>query len=414
MRTHARAVLGIAASIAIAAAGCGDADDGGATQTTSGAASGDEPVKVMIVGPWSAKGVVPFANYPDIAKATAAAIAKAKDPAQRPIDLVVCDDAADPNRNLKCSRDAIAQDVDVVVTENQASAAGVQVLEQAKIPVISVLGFEDDELTSSNVFNITGGAPGIAAAAAGVLVEGADPAKIGIVAQNDAPSRTAVKGAEQVLSARGTKAARTTYVDETATDLAPAALASTRGGIDGVIALPQYNVLQAYMKAIGQAGISGVAFATSDLNLPPAVVSTLGEPAEGMYIGAIYKPLTDLSDPAVKRFIDDLTAADPKLDPRKELLPWAAQGLYVGLKVASHVASMVDGEPTAASMLEAMPKLKDYETGLVAPLSFDQPATSFPGVTRVFNTKMLVGRVRDGKVVVADPDAWVDYFGAAS
>jgi branched-chain amino acid transport system substrate-binding protein len=415
-------VLASIASIGVVACGGSDSDTADGTTPTTGsgssagsattAAKSSDPVKVMFAGPFSAKDVVPFGNHPAIAEATVKALNARSDRALRRIDLTVCDDAGDPNKNVKCAREAVAKKIDVVVTENVATAVGVKVLAKAKIPVISILGFQAEELTSDNVFNITGGGPGLSGAAAGVLVQGAKPKSIDIIAQTDAQSRAGVKGAQAILASYGAKAPRVTSIDPGVTDLAPAAKASTQGGVDGVIALPQYDILQAYMKAIKQAGVKGAAFATSDLNLPPAVIANLGDAAEGMYIGSLYRPLADDKDPAVARFISDITSSEPKLDPRKEVLPWAAEGVYVALQVAAHAASLVQGDLSAEAVLAALPTIKDYDTGLVAPISYDKASAGFPGLTRLFNTKMLIGRVEGGKVVVADPDNWVDYIGS--
>src|SRR5262249_46370714 len=89
-------------------------------------------------------------------------------------------DNGDPNKNLACSRQAVSEHVAAVITTDADTIAGLPILKAAAIPVISTLGFWNQELTSRYVFPINGGAPGEAADNAALLVKGAHARRIAI------------------------------------------------------------------------------------------------------------------------------------------------------------------------------------------------------------------------------------------
>ena len=161
-------------ALTLAAAACGA--NGG---TSSFAGLRAAPIKVMGIGGYTVSD--PLAFLETDLQAAAAAVNRAGGIHGHPLQMLICDDNGDPNKNLACARQAVADHVAAVITTDADTIAGLPILRAAGIPDISTLGFWNQELTTKTVFPVNGGAPGEAADNAALLVKGARARRIAIV-----------------------------------------------------------------------------------------------------------------------------------------------------------------------------------------------------------------------------------------
>jgi Periplasmic binding protein len=137
-------------ALTLAAAACGSSGGDGSSSGLRGA-----PIKVMGIGGYTVSD--PLAFLETDLQASAAAVNRAGGIHGHPLQMLICDDNGDPNKNLACSRQAVSEHVAAVITTDADTIAGLPILKAAGIPVISTLGFWNQELTSRYVFPINGG-----------------------------------------------------------------------------------------------------------------------------------------------------------------------------------------------------------------------------------------------------------------
>ena len=393
--------LALAALAATACASNGDSGGSAGSDTTG-------PVKIMALGAFTVADPLGYSSK--VAQAAAADVNAAGGIKGRTIDLVVCDTHGNPNDDLACGRQAVADQVSAVITMSPDVAIDTEVIKKAGIPVVAVLGFQPSELTDDNVFNISGGSPSLGFAPAAALVKGAHAKKVTVVYANQPDGIVSRDMATSALTRLGVPAQRTTPVNAHSTaDYTPQVVAATQNGIDSVALILPFDAIDRFIKAAQAASVKGIAWGTTDESMPPSVISDLGQAAEGMWIANYYKPLTLTDDPGVKDFLAKVQKYDPGVDPNNWVLPWVAEGWWVAVHLVAHVGNAISQPATPASLLAGLGKVKGYDTGLTAPLDLTAPVSGLPGATRIFNTKVFFGRVQGGKVV---PDGgaitWVD------
>ncbi|HST38419.1 MAG TPA: ABC transporter substrate-binding protein [Conexibacter sp.] len=416
MRTtlRAAAALAAAATLAVTAAACGSSDEGDAATSTSasGAAAGTTtagsasttpdapagtPVKVMAMGTFT--GPFDLSYAPKAAAAAAQAVNAAGGVAGGELQLLTCDDGGDPAKNLKCAREAVDARVAAVVSIEAVSGDYVGVLEKAGIPLVAPYGLVPEELSGRTSFPITAGGPGLTAGA-GAAVADAGAKQVAIVYEGTQAGQLSAQAGAAGLASRGLRPVKQVAMPIDTPDASSVVAASTGDDVDGVVLLVRPESAAKYLLAKSQSG-SDALVGSYDSSLVPAVIEQLGPAADGVVMASSFKPPTESDDPGVKRYLDELAAYDESLEPAKFAIPGAGEQIWSAVHLFAETADRLDSVD-AASVLAALPRVTAFDSGLSAPVDFAAPIRAFPGLTRIFNTKMLFGTVKDGAFVPTD------------
>jgi branched-chain amino acid transport system substrate-binding protein len=387
----------LALAVAVSACGSSGSDYAGLKGT---------PIKVMGIGGYTVAD--PLAFLETDLQAAAASVNRAGGIHGHPVQMLICDDNGDPNKNLACSRQAVQDHVAAVITTDPDTIAGLPLLEAADIPDISTLGFWNQELTSKHVFIINGGAPGEAADNAALLVRGAHARRIAIVYADQPDGLQAEQAAAAALTRLGIPSVRGVPMDEHATtDPSPVVIRSTEGGIQAVLLILAYDAADRYLRAAYRLHINHVTFGSDEDTFPPSVIRDLGAEANGTLVVASSIPLTMTNQPAVQHFLKEM-------HPYRgfNLNNWTIPNIgidnYTAVMLFAQVAKTVP-TVTAQTMQVALSKAQNVQAGgMSAPLQFVHPVRGYPGITRIFNDKVLMMRIENGKLVpINDQVQWV-------
>jgi ABC-type branched-subunit amino acid transport system substrate-binding protein len=410
-----RATAALAAAVlAVSAAACGSSDDkgaetaasgGGATTTTAGPALSGRAVKVMAMGTFT--GPFDLSYVPKAAEAAAKAVNADGGIGGGELQLLTCDDGGDPAKNLKCAREAVDQQVAAVVSVEAVSGDYVGVLEKAGIPLVAPYGLVPEELTGATSFPITAGGPGLTAGA-GAAVADAGARQVAIVYEGTQAGKLSAQAGAAGLASRGLRAVKQVAMPIDTPDASSVVAASTGDGIDGVVLLVRPESAAKYLLAKAQSG-SDALVGSYDSSLVPAVVKQLGQAAEGVVMASSFTPVTEADNAGVARYLEEMKAYDGSLKPAEFAIPGAGQQVWSAVHLFADVAGRLDAVD-ARSVLEALPRETAFDSGMSAPVDFSAPIRAFPGLTRIFNTKMVFGTVKDGAFVPSD-GAFVDPLG---
>jgi branched-chain amino acid transport system substrate-binding protein len=382
-------------ALTLAAAACGSSGGNGSSGGLRGA-----PIKVMGIGGYTVSD--PLAFLETDLQASAAAVNRAGGIHGHPLQMLICDDNGDPNKNLACSRQAVSEHVAAVITTDADTIAGLPILKAAGIPVISTLGFWNQELTSRYVFPINGGAPGEAADNAALLVKGAHARRIAIVYADQPDGLQSAQAAAAALKRLGITSVRMVPMNEhTTTDPTPVVIRSTEGGTQAVLLILAYDAADRYLRAAYRLHISNVTFGSDEDTFPPSVIKDLGAEANGTLVVASSIPLTMTSQKPVQELLKQMRPY-PGFTLSNWTIPNIGVDNYTAVQLFAQVAKTVPAV-TAQSMQAALSKAQNVQAaGMSAPLQFVHPVTGYAGITRIFNDKVLLMRIENGKLVPID------------
>jgi ABC-type branched-subunit amino acid transport system substrate-binding protein len=386
IRTAALAAAGLLG------AGCGGSSSAGKAASSPGSTAATTatvaltaaPVKVMVISDRSG----PVANKPmgDGAVAAAKEINASGGIGGRPIDVTLCDTQDNPNVAAGCARQAADGDfVALVAMWTNQEASVLPITDAARLPNIGNYPLTASGFTSPDAFPLDGGSPfeGIgsirAMQRAGVKktsfvipdVAGAGSGTIGLLAN--------VVGKNALGSV--------VLVPVPTPDLTSYVAAATHGG-DGVVGGLGTNEDEAqFVRTFKQSGSSDrLGLLTGD---PEGVAKAVGAAGDGAVVASFYKPIS-VDDAPVKAFVAAMKAAGLQATSQAE------EG-YASVHLLAQAAK---GLPTIdrASLLAALNATTNFDVGLLAPINFTQPEQVIPGL-RIFNTRLLAGRIEGGKVV---------------
>jgi ABC-type branched-subunit amino acid transport system substrate-binding protein len=318
-------VLGLA--LVPLAAGCGDGRFGDTDASPSGSGSGSgpgpgagvdaadcpgEPLRFTTIAALTS----PLGDNGDRARiGTEAGVAAVNRACRlgRPIEVEICDDAGDVNRNLECGRQAAADGSLALLTfigsfDEGATASG--------LPALYTWGTSAFELTSEDAYSsISGVAVGIS----GVTAAKATGADDFLLVLPDIPSlQFAATQVEQVADIIGIDV-EVIYFPADTTDYAPIAAQIAERDTDAVGLLPVQPVVM--LNALADEGITAEerTITTASVVMTPEVVQELGDTLDGLIVVSPTVPPTDAANPGIAEFRDDLAAAghdpdDPDID----------------------------------------------------------------------------------------------------
>lgn len=365
-----------------ALAACGGSSSG----SGDAASGGGDPIKIMVYGPFDAKGF----SLPGAKTGPEAAVKKVNDAGGingRKLELIACNDDNDPNKAAGCARQAVEEKVVAAVGGlTQFEAQVVPVLEKAGIPVVGAVPLSN--FTSTSYFPLTGGGAGSFFGLAKALVDNPKcEKKVGVLIEDFAATQGAAQLFELGVASSGGTPTGVSKAPQGARDFAPAAEAATAKAqciafFSGPQTAPQI------VTALNQTG-KVVAMGSSDTILQPAVTA-LGAEADGVVTATNFLPGTDES-PANKEFVERATAIDPKFQSDQI----SAAG-YAGVLILQKVLEGVD-DITPATVTAAVSKLKGYDTGLGPVVDFTTPNPTKSFSRLPVSSPMFELAAKDGK-----------------
>jgi ABC-type branched-subunit amino acid transport system substrate-binding protein len=302
MRARKSAVL--IAGLALTAAGCS-----GAGET---AASADGPIKIMAIASFES----PAYSVPWLKTALDAGVESVNSAGGvdgRQIEILMCNDKFDPNEATACAQRAIEEKVVAIVgglTPNSGTIA--PVLEAAQIPFIAPAGADGKaESTSEIMYPLNAGPVGFATAA-GVLAVQRGGKKVAVVSGDNPGARLGGEWtAAGVEAAGGT--AELSYAPLGAADYSALAGSVLGQNPDAIAMSGAGSDLVRVIRALRQAGFGGIITGQASMMTNDSL-KALGPDAEGILITGRGLPSSQVSNPLIKEFNDDMRAADPAVN----------------------------------------------------------------------------------------------------
>jgi ABC-type branched-subunit amino acid transport system substrate-binding protein len=399
------------AALAVGVSACGSSSKSSsstsassATTTASGTASGT-PLKLMQIYEQDS----PYQDYHTLNGGAAAAILDINSHggiAGHPLELVACDDNTEPNRAIKCARQAVREKVWAVAASSTLfeSAVGA-IIGPAKIPYVgSWLNGSYSNMNPNNYPIAANNTQGFAGAAYALTLVGAK--KIAVISLTG-PESSDEEGAIEAIPKFGATKLGPVDIPLTATDFAPYVVAAQKLGAEGVVIVASIAVDVGFLKAAHTLGVKfKYAFQVGDFTANN--LAAIGSEAANVVAAGVMPPSNDPgSTEGAKKFEADMEAArqagvknvEPKGPGEAVSIngwvdPWA-------LKLLS------EKHPEAAASSSALIEVLNKETagvnvfGLLTWKPGEKGPAQFPRIT---NSSVWLCKVEHGEFVLSQPE----------
>jgi len=387
------------ATCALVLAACGDDEEesgsAGAAQTsTAAAAPQGDPIITYTITDVNTQGPQ-YKNIQETARIYMEAVNANGGIGGRPLDARFCDAKGTPTDAAACARKAV-QDKAVAVVGNFTFTgdAIVPILDKAGISYFgNCCALSAAELTTDSVFPM-GNQPLYGAGLVKRATEDGCKSMNGVIIEGAEAFKPLLDNAAKSLD---TKIGKYVTLPATARDYSPQ-VAQATDGADCLIMIVSETPYVAWMSAYAQSGSDARMYGPQG-NLNKVAVKGNEQAAEGAVVGGMFP---DLSLPQWESFRSAIEQyeADPEQDYNSlgGMGTWAA---YTGFK---QIVEDVQGEVTAKSFLEQVPKTKfeDGLGGMVPPLDFSKPWEDDggpEGFDRLFHRCVIFSQIKDGDVV---------------
>lgn len=377
--------------LVLAACGGGGKDDSNGSSTPSQdpdvTFTGD-PVKVMTLTAYDTDTLNVKAIL-DIAQGAVVSINNSGGIGGHELQLITCNEGADPNKAAACARQAVDEGVAAMVGGFTANGDAIMpILEDAGIPWFAPPGISAAELSSEDSYPITSGVLGLAGLGQKAAEDGCD--KVASV-NYDLPSAGQIGQLVDIgLASAGHAPSDLIKVPPTTTDFST--IAQETSDYDcAVVGTPPQPFLG--IAAAGAQLGSGTRYYVVPGGLTDAVTESGGDAVEGAVTLSNFPAADDPIWDDAKKQVGDLSD--------DENGGWSAlylQNTWVGYRTfLSLVKNNTD--VSAAGIKATLDATTQVDTdGFAPPFSFaeDFPA---PGLNRVFNYQELTFTIKDGKLV---------------
>jgi branched-chain amino acid transport system substrate-binding protein len=385
------ASVSIAVVISLAAAACGS--NSGSGGSGSGSAS---PIKIMdittLTSPGQSLNVYP--ESPAAANAAANAINAKGGIGGHPIQIIVCDDQANPDQAAVCGRDAVSDHVVAVTSQSLLSASYINELVAANIPLVgnAVVGAAD--FTSPLSFPI--GASVLSnypAGALGLIKDGDTKVAILRIATpldtiTDNATRAAIKTGGGTLVAD-------VAVPTTVTDYGSYAQQLKQAGANGVVLIEseaaQVGVIQAAAE-IGYHPKWAIAYGS----LTNSQLQQLASLVDGSVVYSDLPLVTDTALAGIKTFVAQMKAEQPH-DAAASMLDPTSLGVWLAIYAVAGTLAGVHGDITSTVMVH---KLRALHSLSLQGLMTWEPNRKGPALQpRVSTGLIYLSQIQNGTVV---------------
>jgi len=396
-------ILGALAAMGCALTGCGSDDDGGGRQTaTAGAAPAatntpkGDPIKIGNI--LATSGPL---TYPDIAGALKAAVdgVNARGGIDgRPLKLISCDEAGDPNRATACARSLVKQGI-VAEVGGQSTTAEAQIgaiFKAAGVPQVGDAPVSSAITSQDNVFLLYGtGTPTSAAGSVQACVA-AGKKRIGNPNLAVPATISLAKIIDHTAQALGAEVVSTAKVPLSTTDYAALAQKLRGDGVDCLIPL----VPSAAVIALAQAQQALGARTTISLNsgiMKASDLKTASKVAPDLLVASSYPVPTETGKyPVFKDFQADMAKApsDLGLAGNPSVKAQAVNEWFAVRALAKVIADQPSAAESPAAMFAALKQVKQVDLGLSTP--WDPNKAGPASAPRLWSGTSYLLKVKDG------------------
>lgn len=389
------------AAVALIAAGCGSSSSN-TTGSTGGEGGGSapsgEPVKLGMIAPETS--AVNLSAEIAAVKSAVNALNNRGGIEERPVELIYCDDKADPNVTTQCGREMIEEEVIAVVGGGAINGnLLVPMFEKAEIPSIGVTATDPQELNAKDYFYFTAGPP------LGAIVTAAYVGQAGIntslFATESPTAQGIIKLIQKTATGAGTPIVSVVEVPAEQADFAPIVAAGKPEDATGAMLFMSFDQDASLIKTGLAQGWEPTWLLPAEPQ--PAVAEAYGGPVTNTVYPSPFPAITSESkDPEILRYLEELEAGEEEgVEHADEAL---AHPTYTGLDnwlTVQVVAQLVEEgkvkELTGPAMLKALQGVKGLDIGLLKSWSPNEPGPE--GFSRISNTAYNLIEINEGKYV---------------
>jgi ABC-type branched-subunit amino acid transport system substrate-binding protein len=394
-------LLAIALAVASTAVACGSSSKSASTTTTTTTTKlTGSPVTIGVIYTKDEAAGLEASRVEDSIKAAVAALEARGGLDGHPIKIRTCTTGGnDPNGGARCANELVGDPALVAVVGSSTSNGDAvnPILEKAGVANIAATPLSSSDYSSPINFPVFGGAaigPGVAT----LLTDVFHLKKISLAYPDLAATAALPVLFNSALKPRGLEVGTQVKLPLDKQDLSAEA-AQLAKGADGIAVTASSEQFARLMKSGRSSGAwpKSLKVGTFTATLTDEVIKSLGSDAEGIYAPALMA-IVDSKSPGVTRYLAELKkygAHNVVSLAEDDIVKSAWLGVQV-LAAATKGMATID----RTSVLAAMNKLQFDSEGMTPPLDFSKiNKTVFGGaLPRLFNTTVMYGVIKDGKV----------------
>jgi ABC-type branched-subunit amino acid transport system substrate-binding protein len=330
-------------------------------------AAAQEAVKVGMSGPFSGGLSLLGQSVRDGVEVAFAEINEGGGVNGRKLQFIAEDDGYEPMRTIASAKKLVEQDKVVAllaVTGTAPSAALLPFVTESKTPLLFPYAFAH-ALTSPVKRDVFTTLPEVRVqmmVLANYILKELKQTKVAAIYQNDDFGQDAVAGLEERFKGANVTLTKLPF-DRGTTNFSGVVAQAKAAGVEHVVFLGIPKDAALVMREANNLGWKPQ-FSGHNALGDPQTFQLAGPLAEGAIAIAVMEPL-DSDKPAVKAFL----AAQQKYKPNTKPTTYSMHGYQSG-KLFAEILKRTGGKTDEASIVGALEGMKNYDTGLMAPLSF--------------------------------------------
>jgi ABC-type branched-subunit amino acid transport system substrate-binding protein len=330
-------------------------------------ASAQDAVKVGMSGPFSGGLSLLGQSVRDGVEVAFAEINDAGGVNGRKLQFLAEDDGYEPMRTIASARKLVEQDKVVAllaVTGTAPSAALLPFVTESKRPLLFPYAFSHS-LTSPLNHDVFTTLPEVRVqmmVLGNYILKDLKQTKVAAIYQNDDFGQDAVAGLEERFKGANVPLTKLPF-DRGTTNFSGVVAQAKAAGVEHVVFLGIPKDAALVMREANNLGWKPQ-FSGHNALGDPQTFQLAGPLAEGAIAIAVMEPL-DSDKPAVKAFL----AAQAKYKPSTKPTTYSMHGYQSG-KLFAEILKRTGGKTDEASIVGALEAMKNFDTGLMAPLSF--------------------------------------------
>ena len=341
-------------------------------------AAAQETIKVGMSGPFSGGLSLLGQSVRDGVEVAFAEINEQGGIGGRKLQFIAEDDGYEPMRTIASARKLVEQDKVVAllaVTGTAPSAALLPFVTESKTPLLFPYAFSHSLTTPLNhdVFTTLPEVRVQMIVLANYILKTLKQTKVAAIYQNDDFGQDAVAGLDERFGKDKVPLVKLPF-DRGTTNFSGVVAQAKAAGVEHVVFLGIPKDAALVMREANNLGWKPQ-FSGHNALGDPQTFKLAGPLAEGAIAIAVMEPL-DSDKPAVRAFI----AAQQKYKPSTSPTTYSMHGYQSG-KIFAEVLKRSGGKTDEPSIVAALESMKNYDTGLMAPLTFskDQHAGALAG-----------------------------------
>ena len=330
-------------------------------------ANAQAPVNVGMSGPFSGGLSLLGQSVRDGVEVAFAEINDAGGIDGRKLQFIAEDDGYEPMRTIASARKLVEQDKVVAllaVTGTAPSAALLPLVAESKTPLLFPYAFAHALTTPTkrDVFTTLPEVRVQTMVLANYILKELKQTKVAAIYQNDDFGQDAVAGLEERFKTANVALTKLPF-DRGTTNFSGLVAQAKAAGVEHVVFLGIPKDAALVMREANNLGWKPQ-FSGHNALGDPQTFQLAGPLAEGAIAIAVMEPL-DSEKPAVKAFL----AAQQKYKPNTKPTTYSMHGYQSG-KLFAEILKRTGGKTDEASIVGALENMKNYDTGLMAPLTF--------------------------------------------